>query len=157
MKIPKRNIPLYRRQVEEKLKPWGTIVDKSPPPMGWIRAIRESLGMSLRQFGRITGMAQKTLFMFEKGEVKGTISLKSLKKIASNLGCDFVYAVVPRESLDEILDRQARNVARKLLSRTSHSMALENQKIRPGEEEAQITELASELKSSMKKILWDET
>lgn len=99
------------------------------PPKGWIRAIRDALGMSLRQLGDRLGMAPQSVKSIEESEASGTIQLKTLKRVAEALDCVVVYALVPKTSLTAMVDLRAREIALRALGRVSHSMALEDQQV----------------------------
>jgi predicted DNA-binding mobile mystery protein A len=125
------------------------------PRGGWMRAIRESLGMSAQQLGKRLGISKQGVANLERNEVRKTLSLESLERAARALGCRVVYALVPDEPLESQLDTQAIIVARKKLQRVRHSMALEDQ--RPPDElhELQVKELAKKLKEHLSSDLWD--
>ena len=78
------------------------------PQKGWIRAVRESAGISAGELGRILGVSRQLPLQFEKAEADDTITLKSLRNVANALGCDLVYALVPKPGRvpDEIADRE---------------------------------------------------
>lgn len=57
-------------------------------------------------------------------------ALKSLKAAANALGCELVYALVPRtHSLEHLVEERARSQAKKQVMGVEHSMALENQAV----------------------------
>ncbi|MFM8648094.1 MAG: helix-turn-helix domain-containing protein, partial [Methylocystis sp.] len=62
------------------------------PPSGWIKAIRESLGMTAEQLARRMGVVQSRVSTLEKAECSGTPSLKSLRQAAEAMNCTLVYA-----------------------------------------------------------------
>lgn len=97
------------------------------PNQGWIRAIRQALGMTTRQLAHRMGIAQGTLTGLEVSEISGSIRLDTLQKAAEAMNCSLVYAFVPKAPLEEIVQEQARKVAAKQLSPVEHSMLLENQ------------------------------
>lgn len=99
------------------------------PPKGWIRAIRDALGMSLRQLGDRLGMAAQSVSNIEESEANDAIQLKTLRRLAEALDCVVVYALVPKSSLTDMVDHRAREITLRALGRVSHSMALEDQKV----------------------------
>jgi predicted DNA-binding mobile mystery protein A len=109
-----------------------------PPPRGWIRAIRDALGMTAEQLGDRMGVAQPTVQRFEQSEVEGTIQLSTLRRAAEALDCEVVYALVPRTSLQDTYERAARAVAARELGQISHSMALEDQAVEDDDDEARL-------------------
>ncbi len=125
------------------------------PKEGWVRTIREALGMSARQLAARVGVTQPTLAKMEKGEVEKTVTLKSLERIAEALDCKLVHFLVPKDSLEELVQRQARLTAEKLVKRVSHSMELEKQGISQRSRQEQIEELAEEMARNLLRDLWE--
>lgn len=98
-----------------------------PPHAGWIRAIRDALGMSVVQLGRRMGISGPSVANMESAERAGGIRLSTLRRAAEAMDCTLVYAIVPRRSLDEIVRRRAEQVLETQLGHASHTMALEDQ------------------------------
>ena len=125
------------------------------PTKGWVRTIRDSLGMTASQLARRTGLSQPRVVVIEKAEVTGAIKLETLAKIAEGLNCRLVYALVPENSLDEMVIRRAKRLAKQHLQAVSHSMALEDQAVPPNA--AQLDEYAAEIVSSgSASSIWDD-
>jgi predicted DNA-binding mobile mystery protein A len=118
-----------RQRLDAKFAAYRPIERFAPPPKGWIRAIRDALGMSLRQLGDRIGQSPQAVSSLEESEANGTIALNTLKRAAEALDCVVVYAVVPKTSLTEMVDKRAREIALQALGRVSHSMALEDQQV----------------------------
>lgn len=110
----------------------------TPPPRGWIRAIRDCLGMSGAQLGKRIGVAQQTIRAFEQSEENGTIQLQTLRRVAQALGGKLVYAIVPDTSLEDMIRNRAREIAIEALTRVSHTMRLEDQATSRSDLEARI-------------------
>jgi predicted DNA-binding mobile mystery protein A len=124
-----------------------------PPPRGWIRALREALGMSARQLGQRLGVKQQSVMDLEASEAQGTIQINTLMRVAEALDCTLVYALVPRTSLDEMVTARARSVARAQLVRIGHNMDLEAQGLPAAELDAQVDEFAERYVRD--RDLWD--
>jgi transcriptional regulator with XRE-family HTH domain len=107
------------------------------PSVGWIKAIRESLGMSASAFARKLG-----------------ITPASLRKLANALNCELQYTLVPRKSLEEILWERAITVAKEHLHPISHSMSLENQSVSQSANDKQLDLLAKEILDGPRRNLW---
>lgn len=99
------------------------------PPKGWIRAIRDAIGMTGPQLGHRLGMTAQGVVSLEKSEAHGKIQLSTLRRAAEAMDCILVYALIPKTSLKEMVDRRARELALQALKRVSHSMALEDQRV----------------------------
>ena len=85
--------------------------------------------MSLRQLAERLGTTAPGARKLEESEANGTISLKTLRRVAEALDCVVIYALVPKTSLTAIVDQRAREIALRALGRVSHSMALEDQQV----------------------------
>jgi predicted DNA-binding mobile mystery protein A len=98
------------------------------PPRGWIRAIREALGVSSGDLASRMKTNRSLVVQQEKAEAEDRITLKSLRAYANALDCELVYAFVPRgRSLQELVDARARAAAKAIVLAVEHSMSLENQ------------------------------
>ena len=124
-----RNLQRARRGLDEKLTTLQPVDRYRPPAKGWIRALRDSLGLSSAQLGKRLGVRSQSVDDLEKSEAAGTISLATLRRAGQAMDCTLVYALVPNTSLDAMVQRQAESLARAAISRVSHSMALEDQNV----------------------------
>jgi len=156
MKPNRAVIKVQRRQLDRKLADLRQLRRIQPPGTGWVKAIRESLGMTVEQLAKRAKIAAPTLYKLEQSEQRGTISLKALRKLAAVLGCQFTYAVIPEKSLEEIVDEQALRMARKVVEKTSHTMALEDQQSSEKERLAQIEDVARDLKKKRPSVIWED-
>jgi len=141
-------------QLDRKLATYVNFPDV--PAKGWIHGIRTALKMSFRQFGSRLGITALSAQEIEDREKNGNISLKSLREVASALNLRLVYGFVPRDgSFEEMLEKQALIVARKIVKRTDNTMKLEDQQVSKDRVEKAVRELADEIKSEMPRYLWD--
>ena len=115
-------------QVEQALAPFAMLAGRVAPSGGWLKAIRESQGRSLRGQAQRLQISAPSLHKSEAAETAGRISLGQLRKLAQGLDCELVYALVPREPLSKMLDAQADRVARHEVLGVAHSMSLEDQR-----------------------------
>jgi predicted DNA-binding mobile mystery protein A len=140
-----------RDRLDERFADIGNIQRFAPPVRGWIRALREALGMSSAQFARRMGIKQPTALGLEQSEVRGTIELDTLRRAAEALDCTLVYALVPKKPLDTLVRDRARAVVLKRLAPIEHSMKLEKQ---PASlTQRQIDDL---IRDTDPRILWDD-
>lgn len=146
---------LMREQVQESLDKFIEIAKKPAPPKGWIRTIREALGMSSYVLAKRMGCSRVNITTLEQREKKGTISLQALEEAAQAMNCKLVYCLVPLEPLDIILENQARIVAKKQIRLINHSMKLEQQGLNPKQLQQQEDDLVQELLKGNPKNLWD--
>lgn len=143
------------RQLDESLAQFRALRDRPSPPDGWLRSIRQALGMSLRQVAERAGLSVTSVQSAELNEMKGSIQLDSLRKLADVLECDLVYALVPRTSLAATLERQAMERAERIVGRVSDSMDLEAQGVPEPERQRQVNELAEALLRERGRDFWD--
>lgn len=147
---------LLIEQMDQKLKDFGHVSQVIPPPTGWIKAIRTTLGISLQQFGTKLSISKQSASEIEQREQDGSITLKSLKEAAHAMDMKLVYGFVPMdESLDALIERKARELATRIVSRTSNTMRLEDQENTEDRIKKAIAQRAEELKREMPKTLWD--
>lgn len=131
-----------RRHLDQRFADLRRLLDAPRPPRGWVRAIRDALGMSGTELARRMGVSQSTVANLERSEAAGSIKLHSLHRAADALDCEFVYFLVPRKSLDETVRSQARNKATQHLGPVAHHSRLENQAVSNTDLNAQLDELA---------------
>lgn len=124
------------------------------PKIGWVKAIRETLGISASALARKLGVTPHSISKLENAEANEKITLTSLRKLANALDCEIQYNLVPRKSLEKILQERAFAVARERLQPISHSMALEGQAVEKSIAEEQIKLLAQEILDGPRRHLW---
>jgi predicted DNA-binding mobile mystery protein A len=143
------------RQLDEALAPFAPLRHSSPPATGWAKAIREALGISVRQMSRRTGLSRTSITSAEKGEARGTVQFDTLRGLADALECDLVYALVPRTSLAQTLEAQARRKAAALVGRVADSMKLEAQGVEDDATERQVRDLVATILRDRRRDFWD--
>ena len=121
-----------------------------------MKVIREALGMTAEQLALRVGVTKPRIYEIEKAEVRGSITLHSLERAARALDCELVYALVPRQPLQEAVEARALMRAETRIASSSHSMALEDQALGDEELREQIDQLARELLDQNGSRLWDE-
>jgi predicted DNA-binding mobile mystery protein A len=144
-----------RDQIQEYTNLFKKALDKPRPREGWIKAIRNALGMSSYQLAKRMNYKQTSIIAFEKREQEGTISLKSLQQVAKALNCHFIYAFVPENDLEEILENQARAVLRAQTQALGHSMQLEQQGLTPQQQKRNEDLLVKEMLQGSLRKLWE--
>jgi predicted DNA-binding mobile mystery protein A len=143
-------------QLNNNLMKYKDLTNLSYPSKGWIRAIRETLGMSCRQLARRTGISQQRLSTIEQQEISGEIKLSTIKKIAEGLNCVFIYALIPQTSINEIIRQQAQKIVKKRFERVSASMVLEDQEVYGNEKKKSYNLAVDKIIEQMNKTFWDQ-
>jgi predicted DNA-binding mobile mystery protein A len=147
---------MARKNLDRRL---GALMDTDVfvrPGRGWLKALRESLGMTTAQLAKRLGVAQSSVVGFEQAEASKAITLKTLERAARALDCTLVYALVPRKPLETVVQERANAVAHERMQAISHSMTLENQRVLDEDERAQLRRLALKLIDGPGSALWDE-
>ncbi len=65
-------------------------------PEGWMRAVRQAVGVPVIELARRMGVAKSQVFRLEESEQQGRVRIDSLQCAAEAMGCELVYALVPR-------------------------------------------------------------
>ena len=147
---------LQLEQLDRKIKGFATAVQVIPPPTGWIKTVRVSLGMSLQQLAEKLSITKQSVQEIEKREKEGAITLKTLKDAASALDMQLVYGLVPKDgTIDDLIERKAKELAIHIVSRTSNNMKLEDQENSKERLKKAIEERTTIIKNEMPKTLWD--
>jgi predicted DNA-binding mobile mystery protein A len=146
---------LKSRQLDDALQSLKASTFSTPPRGGWLRAIRDALGLTTRQFAARVGLAQATVVQSEQSEAAGTISLAQLRRLADALDCELRYVLVPRTPLAERIDAQAERKAREQVASVAHTMALEAQSTGNDFQEQQVAIVKDELLRGRRSKLWD--
>ncbi len=146
---------LVQEQLDETLKQFSTLAAVNRPLKGWIRAIRDALGMNNRQLAQRLGVSNSRIPRIEKDEITGGLTLKTMNRVADELDCIFVYGFVPRTSLQETIRNQAVSVAKKRMKKLMHTMELEDQGLSSNENKKVLDSLVEEIINSSSAMLWE--
>lgn len=145
-----------RRQLDKRLSLLSNADMFARPPRGWIKAIREALGMTTAQLAKRLGVSQPRAVAIEKAEVQGAITLDSLERAAQALNCRLVYVLVPQKPLEALVTDRAEQVAQRRLQSARHTMTLEAQTVESADEQVQFKSLVHQLVMKAGSSLWDE-
>ena len=152
--MTKRLSVIQLRQLDVRLEKVRELPALEAPPDGWIRTLRQALGMTTEQLAVRMKVTRQAVLQLEAAERNKTATWSSLRKAADAMDCEVAYALVPRGSLNQVLVRQGRKQAERHLARISHSMKLDAHMVGPAEQERQIDELAAHLAADRSRALW---
>jgi predicted DNA-binding mobile mystery protein A len=124
-----RKIKLIRLQIDKQLNGIKSVLNINRPLYGWIKTIRNALGMTVAQFGKRMGVSQARASVIESSEIEDTLTIKTLREAARSLNCKFIYFLIPEKSLEEIVKEQAMKTVIENSKNVVHSMGLENQTV----------------------------
>jgi predicted DNA-binding mobile mystery protein A len=146
---------LAREQLDATLKRFAALRSLPSPAKGWVRAIRDVLGMTGEQLANRLDVNKQRVARIEQDERTGSVTLRTLRRVAEAMDCVFVYGFVPRDSLDRTVRRQAELLARKRSQRTDQTMRLEKQQLDDKQKEKALQDLIADITEAMPKSLWD--
>lgn len=144
---------LALQQLDQTLGLWRSL-PWPRPSTGWLRAVRQALGMTTRQLAKSVGVTQAAVVDAERTEAKGDITLATLQRYAAALGCEVRYALVPLRPLEEMVEERADRIARDQVTRVRHSMALEDQSTGQERLEREVADLRRKLLEGKPSRLW---
>ena len=116
-----------RELLDGHFEEWQHLRQLARPPRGWVRAVREALGMSAAALAARLGPTAGAVTRLEQSEAADRIRLDTLRRAADALGCDLVYLLVPRRPLNAIVRDRARELAHRQVSAVEQTMRLEDQ------------------------------
>lgn len=141
-----------RSRLDERFQQLGTVTQYAAPVRGWIKAVREALGMTTEQLAKRLSLKQPSIVAIEQSEAKGTIQLATLRRVAEALDCTLVYALIPNKPLEQTVRERARAFVRRRRGPVEHSMLLEDQKVSGKNADALIEEVVRETNP---RLFWD--
>lgn len=144
------------RQLSEYLKSLSALKQVNLPSKGWVRAIRDGLSMSRRQLANRLGLSTSRIQRLEQDEVSGAVTIKTMRRTAEALDCVFVYALLPRESLEATLKTQALKKAKQHRNEVMHSMFLEDQVVKESANQYLLESLTDQFMNKSSRTLWDD-
>ncbi|OQY05711.1 MAG: DNA-binding protein [Planctomycetales bacterium 4572_13] len=151
-----RHIKLAREQLDATLGHFEPLKTLVPPGKGWIRAIRDAVGMTGSQLANRLNVNKQRVSRIEHDEKLGKVKIETLRNVAVAMDCVFVYAFVPRDSLDQAVGRQAEKIAKKRMARSNQMMRLEKQELSDSEKARAMQTIIDEIVETMPKSLWDQ-
>ena len=125
------------------------------PRGGWLALVRHALGMSGAHVAARMGVTRNAIYQAERNEKDGAITIAQMRKIAAAMDATFIYAVVPKGSIEEVIRNQARRKAEARVRRAGSHMALESQSLTNEQTKQRIDALADELAREMPPDFWE--
>jgi predicted DNA-binding mobile mystery protein A len=141
-----------RANLDKRFKALGPAARYTAPARGWIKAVREALGMTTAQLAKRLSVKQPSVVALEQSEAKGTIELATLRRAAEALNCTLVYAFIPKQPLETIVRERARLFSRLRRAPVEHSMLLEDQAVPAKDTEKRLDEI---VRDTNPRLFWD--
>jgi predicted DNA-binding mobile mystery protein A len=144
------------RHLDKRFATLRDLRETARPPKGWVRAIRDALGMTTAQLGQRLGVSQPRVVEIEQGEVSGSITLRTLQRAAEALGCRLVYTLIPDRPLEETVRQRAEQLAQEKLIAVEQTMRLEDQSVKNKAASNEMLRQFTEILLEHPARLWDE-
>ena len=146
---------LVIQQMDSKLIGFQQLKTVEIPQDGWLHNIRLALKMTLQQLADRLGMTPQSIKDIELREGKRTVTLETLEKVGRAMNMKFIYGFIPEDgSIEKTININAKELATRIVTRTSVSMKLEDQEVSAERLEVEIADLTEEIKRTMPKYLW---
>ena len=126
------------------------------PRGGWIFVTRNALGMSATELAERMLVTRQNISKAERNELSGSATLKTMETMAEGMGCRFIYAIVPENSVEDILTERARVKATRMVERVTNHSALEDQALSEKQIAGEIKRLQDELLKEMPSDFWND-
>lgn len=136
---------LQRRQLDSMFEAIPRSLLLHRPSRGWIREIRNAIGMSAAELAQRLGVSRAAVAHMERDETTGAITLKRLERAAAAFDCSLGYVLIPNRPLDEIVRTRAHEVASRTIGQVNQTMALEAQATNKDERARAVDDLAADL------------
>ncbi|MEO0438650.1 MAG: mobile mystery protein A [Pseudomonadota bacterium] len=159
MSIDKIVAKQYQDKVNQAVSQFGRfsmLPNYGLPKEGWLRTVRTALGMSGPQLAKKLGVTKARISKAEQDEPKGSVTLKTMQSMAEAMGCTFVYAVVPRQNVEDVIKERAILKARAQVDAASTHMALEAQSLGKEQLEFEVQRIAAQIIEKMPSDFWND-
>ena len=148
---------IISKQYQDKVNTAATKLRKVGTPLeGWLRTARKALGMSGPQLARRLGVTRAQVYNTEKGELNGSVTIKTLQKMAEAMGCRLVYAIIPEHEVEKLLAARAKKKAMKMVEEANKHMALEDQALSEKQVAFEIERLQREMLKDPPANFWND-
>jgi len=85
------------RRLDAEMRVYRQAGRKKNPTNDLLRAVRQALCIPVKEIAGKMGVNRSGVFELEKSEVRNTINLGSLSRMAKAMGCKVVYGIVPKD------------------------------------------------------------
>ncbi len=90
-----RERELALKRLDKEMRSYRQAGRAKNPTNGLLRAVRQALHIPVAEIAEKMGVSLSAVFEMEEREVKNTISLSSMSRVAQAMGCKVVYGIVP--------------------------------------------------------------
>jgi predicted DNA-binding mobile mystery protein A len=97
-----------RRKLDVEMRPFRQAGLDKHPTEGILRAVRKALRIRSHEIAEKMGHTRSVVFAIENRELKGTLTLRAMDRMAEAMDCKLVYSVVPKggRTLEELYEER---------------------------------------------------
>ena len=151
--VPRRGPRVKRAELAQTARAFPRMNPDLVPRAGWLREIRDALGISQSQLAARAGISRATVQQMERAEGRRRITLASLDRLSQAMGCQVAFAIVPKAgTLQDVRARQALARAEVLLKEKLEPSAYAD--LKPRELARRHERLAAKLLRGSRRKLW---
>jgi transcriptional regulator with XRE-family HTH domain len=88
---------LMLRKLDAEMRPFRIAGRRKGATKGLLRMVRVALNVPMKEIAGRMEVVRSVAFALEKGEMKSSIMLRSLERMAAAMECKVVYGIVPRD------------------------------------------------------------
>ena len=126
MKLPEK---LAMMQIERRLENLRGFAKDADIRTSWIGYMRRAMCMTLGTLAGAARLSPATVQQIEKRETAGKVTLATMRRLAAVMDCEFIYAIVPRRGLKDLLKEKAAIKAARIVREADVHMTLEDKKV----------------------------
>jgi len=86
-----------RRKLDMEMRFFRMTAKEKKPTMNLLCTVRKVMGVPMKVMAREMGVNRSVIFRMEQGEVRGSISMNNLVRVAGALGCQLIYGIIPSD------------------------------------------------------------
>jgi predicted DNA-binding mobile mystery protein A len=131
-------------------------LNRQAPSRGWVRAMRDALGMSAAQLANRLGVSRAAVYQLEARESSRKVSLRQLDKAADAMDCDVFYTLVPRSTVEQTIRAQSKKKAETRFYKANLSMGLEAESVKDKKFVTAVSSSSSLTEALTDRYLWKE-
>ncbi len=97
-----------RKKLDLEMRPFRQAGLDKHPTNGILRAVRKALRIRSHEIAARMGNTRSVVFTTELREMKGTLTLRAMDRMADAMDCKVVYSVVPKggRTLEELYEER---------------------------------------------------
>ena len=157
MIMDKKYKRIAREQLDQNIQRLQPLKNINVPLKGWIKAVRESIGMTSTQLAKRLGVSQPRVTQIEKEEINGSLTINMMRKVAEALNCNYYYSILPlEENLETLLRIRVTLIVKKKYENVKHTMKLEAQGLDEFSMNKEIEHAVKEIMRELPKTIWED-